>query len=61
MFNRFWRRIRSERGSACLEYALVQVLVFFVAITAFTPGSAINEAFGSDLNFREVLIKLPIF
>ena len=61
MFNRFWRRIRSERGSAYLEYALVQVLIFFVAIAAFTPGSVINEAFGSDLNFREVLIKLPIF
>lgn len=59
--NRLWRRIASERGSAYLEYALVQLLVVFFAVAAFTPGSAINEAVGSDYVFREVLIKLPIF
>lgn len=57
---RSWRRIASERGSAYLEYALVQFLVVFVAISAFTPGSVINEATGSDFTFREVIMKLPI-
>lgn len=59
--NRLWRRLRSDRGSAYLEYALVQFLVVFVAVAAFTPGSVINEAVGSDYTFREILIKLPIF
>jgi len=59
--NRLWRRVASDRGSAYLEYALVQLLVFFVAVAAFTPGSIINEAVGSDFNFRSVLMKLPIF
>ena len=59
--SRWWRRIKSERGSAYLEYALLAMFVFFVAVAAFAPGSAINEALGSDYTFREVLIKLPIF
>lgn len=58
--NRLWRRLGSERGSAYLEYALVQLLVVFVALAAFTPGSVINEAVGSDFTFREVIMKLPI-
>jgi len=58
---RLWRRVASARGSVYLEYALVQMFVVFVAVAAFTPGSAINEALGSDFAIRELLIKLPIF
>ncbi len=58
---RLWRRVASARGSVYLEYALVQTLVVLVAVAAFTPGSAINEAIGSDFTMRELLIKLPIF
>lgn len=54
-------RIVSDRGSVYLEYALVGMLVFVGAISAFAPGSVINEALGSDWAFREILIKLPIF
>ncbi len=54
-------RIASDRGSVYLEYALVGTLVFVGAISAFAPGSLINEALGSDWAFREILIKLPIF
>ena len=54
-------RIASDRGSVYLEYALVGTLVFVGAISAFAPGSVINEALGSDWSFREILIKLPIF
>ena len=39
---RLWRRVASARGSVYLEYALVQMLVVFVAVAAFTPGSAFN-------------------
>lgn len=59
-FSRLWRRLESERGSAYLEYALLQLLVVFVVLAAFTPGSVINEAVGSDFAFREVVMKLPI-
>ncbi len=59
--NRLWRRVASERGSVYLEYALVQLFVVLVAVSAFTPGSAINEAVGADFTVREILIKLPIF
>lgn len=59
--NRIWRRVASERGSVYLEYALVQLFVVLVAVSAFTPGSAINEAVGTDFTVREILIKLPIF
>ena len=54
-------RIASDRGSVYLEYALVGTLVFIGAVSAFAPGSPINEALGSDFAFREILIKLPIF
>jgi hypothetical protein len=54
-------RIVSDRGSVYLEYALVGTLVFVGAVSAFAPGSVINEALGSDWAFREILIKLPIF
>ena len=54
-------RVVSDRGSVYLEYALVGTLVFIGAISAFAPGSVINEAIGSDWAFREILIKLPIF
>ncbi len=54
-------RIVSDRGSVYLEYALVGMLVFVGAISAFAPGSIVNEALGSDWAFREILIKLPIF
>ena len=54
-------RVVSDRGSVYLEYALVGTLVFIGAISAFAPGSVINEALGSDWSFREILIKLPIF
>ncbi len=54
-------RIFSDRGSVYLEYALVGTLVFIGAVSAFAPGSIINEALGSDWSFREILIKLPIF
>lgn len=54
-------RILSDRGSVYLEYALVGTLVFIGAVSAFAPGSIINEALGSDWSFREILIKLPIF
>ena len=54
-------RVVSDRGSVYLEYALVGTLVFIGAISAFAPGSVINEALGSDWAFREILIKLPIF
>ena len=59
--SRLWRRVSSERGSAYLEYALVQLLVVVAAVAAFSPGSAINEAVGGDFTVREILIKLPIF
>lgn len=55
------RRMTSDRGSVYLEYALVGTLVFIGAVSAFAPGSPINEALGSDFAFREILIKLPIF
>ena len=58
---RILRRLRSERGSAYLEYALLTSLVVAVAIAAFAPDSLVNEALGSDYLFREVLIKLPVF
>ncbi len=54
-------RILSDRGSVYLEYALVGTLVFIGAVSAFAPGSIVNEALGSDWSFREILIKLPIF
>ena len=54
-------RIVSDRGSVYLEYALVGAFVFVVAVSAFAPGSVVNEALGSDFTFREFLIKLPIF
>lgn len=59
--NRLWRRVASARGSVYLEYALVQTFVVLFAVAAFTPGSVINEAIGSDFTVRELLIKLPIF
>lgn len=55
------RRVASDRGSVYLEYALVGTLVFLGAVSAFAPGSLVNEALGSDFAFREILIKLPIF
>ena len=59
--SRLWRRVSSERGSAYHEYALVQLFVVLVAVAAFSPGSAINEAVGGDFTVREILLKLPIF
>lgn len=61
MKNRGWRRVESERGSVFLEYALLTSFVTLVAISAFSPGSIINEGIGADYSFREILIKLPIF
>lgn len=58
---RAWRRLESERGSVYAEYAIIVSLITLVAVSAFLPGSAINEGIGSDYTFREVLIKLPIF
>lgn len=58
--HRLWRRLKSDRGSAYLEYALVQLLVAFVVVAAFAPGSIINDAVGADFTFREIIIKLPI-
>ena len=54
--SRLWRRVSSERGSAYLEYALVQLFVVLVAVAAFSPGSAIIEAVGGDFTVREILI-----
>ena len=61
LLSRLRRRVASDRGSVYLEYALVGTLVFIGAVSAFAPGSPINEALGSDFAFREILIKLPIF
>ena len=61
MLRRFRRRIASERASVYLEYALVSLITFTVAVAAFKPDSWIFKGIGVDYTFREVLIKLPIF
>ena len=61
MLRRFRRRIASERASVYLEYALVSLVVFAVAVAAFKPDSWFFKGIGVDYTFREVLIKLPIF
>lgn len=61
MNRRLWRRIRSDRASALLEYALVTTLVAFVAGAALSPGSELYEGIGADFFMREIFIKLPIF
>ena len=58
---RLWRRIKSDRGSIFVEYAMVSAVVTLVAMVAFTPGSAFMTGIGWDYNFRELLIKWPIF
>jgi len=56
-----WRKIVSERGSVFAEYAMLSSLVTICAIAAFAPGSRFMNGIGWDYNFRELLIKLPIF
>ena len=40
---------------------MLTAVVTLVAIAAFAPGSALMDGIGLDFNFREFLIKLPIF
>ena len=61
MLNRFKRRIASERGSVYLEYALVTSLTLGIAALLINPSSQIFAGLGWDYEFREALIKLPIF
>ncbi len=55
------RRLKSERASVYLEYALVTTVTLGVAALAFNPESWFFKGLGVDFAFREVLIKLPIF
>ena len=57
----FWRKVTSERGSVFAEYAMLTSFVTLFAIAAFAPGSRFMNGIGWDYNFRELLIKLPIF
>lgn len=44
-----------------MEYCLLTALVFVAAMTVFSPGSAAFRALGADFDFRQLLIRLPIF
>lgn len=51
----------SDRGSIFAEYAMLTAFVTLFAIGAFSPDSRLMKGIGWDYNFRELLIKLPIF
>ena len=61
MLRRARRRIASERASVYLEYAMVTSVTIALALLAFNPDSWFFKGLGLDYEFREVLIKLPIF
>lgn len=61
MMKRMWRRLKSERGSVYLEYAMVTTITLALASLFFNPSSFIFKGIGLDYEFREALIKLPIF
>ena len=61
MLRRARRRIASERASVYLEYAMVSSVTIALALLAFNPDSWFFKGLGLDYEFREVLIKLPIF
>ena len=60
-FKRAMRRLKSERASVYLEYALVTTVTLGVAALAFNPDSWFFKGLGLDYAFREMMIKLPIF
>ena len=61
MLKRFRRRLASERGSVYLEYALVTTVTLAIAMVLLNPESQLFAGLGYDYEFREALIKLPIF
>ena len=61
MLKRIRRRLASERASVYLEYALVTSVMLGVAAVMLNPDSWFFKGLGLDYEFREVLIKLPIF
>lgn len=59
--DRLWARVKSDRGSVFLEYAMLSCLVTTVALAAFAPGSWVNWALGCDFKTRQFFIKFPFF
>ena len=58
---RMKRRLASERASVYLEYALVTSVTVALAALLLNPSSFLFRGIGLDYEFREALIKLPIF
>ncbi len=58
---RIIRILQDERGSVYLEYGLTAGMLLTVGIAVFTPGSFIWQSLGWDLEFRYILMRLPIF
>ena len=62
MLKRFRRRLKSERGSVYLEYALVASVTVGLALMLLDPGkSRLFTGVGIDYETHEVFMKLPIF
>jgi len=63
--NRGVNRVRSDRGSVFLEYALLSSVIVPIAISVFTPlifpDAWAGAYFGDDFMIRDALIKLPFF
>ena len=62
MLKRFRRRLKSERGSVYLEYALVASITVGLATLLLDPTkSRLFTGVGIDYETREFFMKLPIF
>lgn len=62
MLKRFRRRLKSERGSVYLEYALVAFITVGIATLLLDPEkSRLFTGVGIDYETRELFMKLPIF
>jgi len=62
VLKRFRRRLKSERGSVYLEYALVASITVGLATLLLDPSRCrLFTGVGIDYETRELFMKLPIF
>ena len=61
MFRRISRRLKSERASVYLEYALVSCITLLLSVAMLRNDSWFFRGLGFDFAMREFFIKFPIF